>query len=92
LYDRIEINPQAITVDYEGLQLQREFYSPDYSTTIQHNSRVPDLRTTLFWMPDVTTNKMQFYTGDNKGRYIIVLQGVDTNGKTITASSSIEVN
>jgi hypothetical protein len=92
LYDRIELNPQAITVDYEGLQLQREFYSPDYSTTIQQNRRVPDLRTTLFWAPDVTTNKLQFYTGDNKGRYILVLQGVDINGKTISASSSIEVN
>lgn len=92
LYDQIELNPQAITVDYEGLQLQREFYSPDYSTSIQQNSRVPDLRTTLFWTPDVTTNKIQFYTGDNKGRYVVVLQGVDANGKTISASSSIEVN
>lgn len=91
LYDGLQLDANAITIDYEGLQLQREFYAPDYSTDAKHNSRLPDLRTTLYWKANVDEKQVQFYTADNKGRYLIVLQGIDSNGKTITSTSQIEV-
>jgi len=90
-YEGLELNPGAVTIDYEGLQLRREFYSPDYSTEAQHSSRLPDLRSTLLWMPDVREGKGSFHTGDNKGRFLMVLQGIDDKGQTIYASSQIEV-
>ncbi|MBK5271599.1 MAG: hypothetical protein JJE22_11370, partial [Bacteroidia bacterium] len=39
----------SIVLDYEGLQYQREFYSPVYETQEQITSRIPDFRNVLYW-------------------------------------------
>ena len=90
-YEGLQLHPKAITIDYEGLQFQREFYSPDYSSAAQRNSRIPDLRNTLLWVPYVTTKQIEFYTGDNKGRFIAILQGIDARGQTTSATLQLEV-
>ncbi|RYZ28760.1 MAG: hypothetical protein EOO10_08460 [Chitinophagaceae bacterium] len=90
-YGELKLDPKAITIDYEGLQSQREFYSPDYSSETLRSSRLPDLRHTLLWMPDVATKQVNFYTGDNKGKYLVVLQGINSKGQTIHTTSEIEV-
>lgn len=90
-FKNFEPDSKATVIDYEGLQLQREFYSPDYSTEGLRNSRLPDLRSTLYWQPNVSTTNLTFYTGDNKGKYIAVLQGMTPDGKTIFRSVTFEV-
>jgi hypothetical protein len=90
-YEGLELDPNALTIDYEGLQLQREFYSPDYSSELQRSNRLPDLRSTLYWAPNVNTGQVSFYTGDNRGRYLVLLQGVDKDGRPMSISSEIEV-
>ena len=90
-YDGLPLDQGTIVVDYEGLQLQREFYSPEYSSDLARNSRLPDLRTTLQWVPDVATKQLSFYTGDTRGRYLIVMQGMDGNGRAVSAMSEIMV-
>ena len=72
-------------IDYEGLQKQKEFYSPVYETEPQKSSRLPDFRNLLFWSPDVktdTTGKggLSFYTSDRVGEYVIVIQGIASDG------------
>lgn len=79
------MNPSDLLLDYDGLQQQRIFYSPDYSTTDALQSRLPDFRDVLYWSPDVHTNgkgqgTISFYTGDIPGRYLVVLQGISSNG------------
>ena len=79
-----QLDANALIVEYEGLQLQREFYSPVYETTA-FNSRVPDFRNVLYWSPDVYTDKngkkqVSFYTSDTPGTYGVVIQGVTANG------------
>ena len=81
-----EIDPRAVILDYEGMQLQREFYSPVYQTPEQQKSRLPDFRNLLYWSPDVNTGtdgKAQavFYTSDKAGKYIGVVQGIGANGQ-----------
>ncbi|NTS43851.1 hypothetical protein HRG84_23415 [Flavisolibacter sp. BT320] len=90
-YEGLELDPQAISIDYSGLQLQRSFFTPEYATEQQRESRLPDLRTTLYWQGDVTSKTVSFYTGDNKGRFLAVLQGIDGNGRTISTSVPFEV-
>lgn len=91
-YENIDIDPKAVRLDYEGLQIKREFYSPDYSNPDLRNSRIPDLRNTLYWSPNVTgAQQIQFYTGDNKGKYIIVVEGLNVNHEPVSAISSFEV-
>jgi hypothetical protein len=82
----VEIDPHAVVVDYEGLQLDREFFSPVYETEAQVNNRLPDFRSVLFWSPDVHTDgtgktSLSFYTSDQTGNYTGVIQGITADGK-----------
>jgi hypothetical protein len=91
-----EIDPRAVVLDYEGMQLQREFYSPVYETEQQQKSRVPDFRNVLYWAPDVNTDaqgkaKISFYTADKPGKYAVVLQGLTADGQTGSYNSTFEV-
>ena len=81
-----EIDPRATIVDYEGLQLQRDFYSPVYETAAQSASRMPDFRSLLYWTPRLKTNangkeKASFYSSDMPGRYAIIVQGIADDGR-----------
>lgn len=86
-----EIDPHATVLDYEGLQLQRDFYAPDYATEEQRLSRLPDFRNLLYWSPAIITGetgKTQavFYSSDLPGKYAIVIQGISEDG---TAGSKV---
>lgn len=91
-YPGLPLDRNAVTIDDEGLQVQRAFYAPVYATEDLRNSRLPDLRTTLLWMPNVNDRQPVFYTGDNKGRFIAVLQGIDAEGKAFSTSTSFSVD
>ncbi|HYE56633.1 MAG TPA: hypothetical protein VD996_17415, partial [Chitinophagaceae bacterium] len=80
-----ELDPAAVVMEFQGLQLQREFYQPDYTTPNKKASRVPDVRNVLYWKGDLDAGasgrlKAGFYTSDLPGTYIIIVQGLDDNG------------
>ncbi|QKJ32035.1 hypothetical protein HQ865_20460 [Mucilaginibacter mali] len=92
-----ELDPRSIVLDYEGMQLKREFYSPVYDTPDQQNSRLPDFRNLLYWSPNVNTGadgktQASFYTSDKTGRYIGVVQGIGANGQSGVKYFTFEVN
>ncbi len=79
----VELDPHAVVIDYEGLQLQREFYSPVYDTEVRATSRIPDFRNLLYWSPSVVTQDkggVSFYTSDQPGKYVGVVQGITSKG------------
>lgn len=95
--DGFPLDPKALLIDYEGLQLQREFYSPQYPTETARADRTPDFRSVLQWSPGIrmdTTGKteLSFYTSDIKGRYGVVVQGVSADGKLGSYYFPIEVD
>lgn len=80
------LDSSAYIMEYEGLQAQREFYSPIYETTDQQKSRIADLRNVLFWDPDILTDShgsqsLSFYTSDLPGRYAVIVQGITADGQ-----------
>ncbi|UEG52427.1 hypothetical protein LLH06_15825 [Mucilaginibacter daejeonensis] len=92
----VEIDPRAVILDYEGLQLERKFYSPVYDTEQQRNSRMPDLRNALYWQPDAFTDQAgkhvaSFYTSDQPGRYVGVVQGMTATGQCGSQVFNFEV-
>jgi len=81
-----ELDPRAVVLDYEGLQLARKFYSPVYDTEQQRNSTVPDFRNAIYWNPNADTdqlgsNKLSFYTSDKAGKYIGIIEGITSGGE-----------
>ena len=83
-----QLDPRVLIQEYEGLQEQREFYAPRYDTAAQQQSRRPDLRELLYWNPALTTTAagvappLEFFTGDQTGRYLVVIQGLAADGTT----------
>jgi hypothetical protein len=79
-------NSQSITL--HGYTPVKEFYSPDYATIVNTHTQ-PDLRTTLYWNPNIITNKttpeqtIKFYNNDVTRRFKIVLEGMNDDGKLI---------
>jgi hypothetical protein len=91
-----EIDPHAVVIDYEGLQLERQFYSPVYETEEQKASPVADFRNLLYWSPAAGTGKdgknhISFYTSDQTGKYIGILQGLTPNGEAGSRVFTFEV-
>jgi hypothetical protein len=79
------LDPKALLMEYEGLQLHREFYAPTYDTAQKLQTRLPDLRNLLYWAPEINTvasgwHQLEFYTSDQDGKYLVVVQGLDANG------------
>ena len=90
------LNPKNVTLNYDGLQLQREFYSPKYENKIQRESRLPDQRHVLYWNPFVITDKdghqqLEFSTSDVPGKYKIIVEGMTKDGNIGRASSTFTI-
>jgi hypothetical protein len=90
-----ELEPRLVAIDYNGLQLEREFYSPDYSTREMTEKRIPDFRNTLYWAPSVHTGNgkagIHFYSSDLPGKYTVVVQGMSEKGEFVSGTASFEV-
>jgi TonB-dependent SusC/RagA subfamily outer membrane receptor len=76
--------PGVITYSPKGFHKIREFYSPQYDNP-KTNPQVPDLRSTIFWKPNVATGKegktsFEFFNADTKGTYRVVVEGIDEDG------------
>jgi hypothetical protein len=81
----MQMNPHALILEYEGLQLQREFYSPKYESLNPAAKRIPDFRNVLTWEPNIEIGKsgeaqVSFYSSDRKGRYMGIVEGINQNG------------
>jgi hypothetical protein len=95
-YEGFTLDPRSVVIDYEGMQLEREFYAPVYETAQQAGSRVPDFRNTLLWKPQLDFGKgekavVEFYTSDQKGHYMVVVEGLDNEGNAAAARFPFEV-
>jgi hypothetical protein len=94
--DGFEVDTTSTVLDYDALQLKREFYSPVYQTKDELESRLPDFRNLLYWTPDLKTDEngkqqVSFYTSDQPGRYAVVLQGLSASGNAGSKVFMIEV-
>jgi len=90
------LDSHALMQQYEGLQVPREFYAPRYDTPADKQRRLPDLRNLLYWNPNITlggadSHSPDFYTGDQRGRYLVVVQGITATGTAVSSSATFEV-
>ncbi len=77
-----------------GFQKPAEFYAPKYDTPSQNTK--PDLRTTIHWQPNITTDEngkatFNFYTADIPSIYTVVIEGMTTDGKIVYHKDQISV-
>jgi len=82
-------------MEIPGFYQAREFFSPDYSRK-KPEDLFPDYRTTLHWEPHVLvtaekSTKVDFYTSDNKGRYLIKIEGITDDGRVVKSIEEIQI-
>ena len=92
----LPLDPGASIVEYQGLQLHREFFTPIYETVPQQKSRIPDLRNLLYWSPEILTDQqgnkqVSFYTSDLPGNYAVVIQGISPGGEPARITTGFSV-
>lgn len=89
------IVPGTIVKQIKGFAPFREFYSPKY-TLKNIESDAPDVRTTLYWNPNVSVvngkAKISFFTCDNIARYRIFVEGVSESGKIYLGGGEFEIS
>ncbi|MDB5117233.1 MAG: hypothetical protein JWQ79_2725 [Mucilaginibacter sp.] len=68
------------------MSLPKKFYSPRYTAKNNDLSIGTDLRSTIFWAPNIVTDQsgkapFSFYSADKPGTYTITIEGIDLNGE-----------
>ncbi len=78
-----------------GYTEQKDFYSPNYDTYSEKNED-KDLRTTLYWAPNVLTNpsnntiRLKFYNNDFSQSFRVIVEGITADGKIAHIEKVIE--
>jgi len=84
----IDLSTRSTRMTYSFMEPDKKFINPDYSDPAAYNNRTPDFRMTLYWNPQVMLDKegkarIEFYTSDDTGEYIIDVEGYTSNGNKI---------
>ena len=86
----------VVFTEAKGYSACRRFYMPDYNISAQRNATIPDLRSTIFWQPVITTGEdgkatVEYYNADNAGSCNIVVEGLSAEGKLGRAAFTYQI-
>jgi hypothetical protein len=84
-------NFYSVNQSYPGYYEARTFYSPIYPEP--NPSIKPDLRTTLYWNPEVKTNEngectISYFNNDKKSKIRVTIEGLTNNGTPIVSTNN----
>jgi len=84
-------------IHFDGYSEFSKFNEIKYGSQIEFDSRIPDFRNTLYWNPNIVTNKdgvaeVLFYTSDESGKFLITIEGLNSEGVSSKKQMIIEVN
>ena len=82
-------------VTFSGYNEPRIFYSPKHHSKLESDYK-PDLRTTLFWEPDIEieNNKdifLNYFNADNPSKVKVIVEGITSTGIPVTGTAEYEV-
>lgn len=71
-----------------GFHAAQSFGMRDYNNKETKASKMPDLRTTIYWDGNIITNadgkaSVNFFTADNPGTYLVTITGISEQGDKI---------
>lgn len=81
-------HPSLSVAEPLGYYRSATFYQPRYDIPAVRDNRELDLRTTMYWCPNLRANadgklNLDFYSGDSKVNYQLVLEGVGDKGELV---------
>jgi hypothetical protein len=88
-FSSVVLPDYAVRLPYTIFDPVPEFWSPSYPDPESRQSRIPDLRNTLYWNPSVRPGsdgrfRVEFWSSDYVTDYQINIQGVDSKGAPVS--------
>lgn len=84
----------VLNLEHPGFYQAREFYSPNYKIE-KEGPDAPDLRTTLYWNPDILIKeeaaRLEFFVGDRAEEFLIWVEGISEDGIPFSGGKVIKV-
>lgn len=97
--DKFEARDPENSVSFtpRGYNSSIEFYSPVYSTPTLKARSEPDLRTTIYWNPKISTDEagtaqLEYYTNDRPNAQRIIIEGITTDGRPVRLVKELKAN
>ncbi len=95
-FSNITLPDYAVRLPYRAVDPVKSFTAPGYETQTTKQSRIPDLRNTLYWNPSVKTDtagnaRIEVWTSDFTADYQIKIQGFTSDGKAVAYSRTLTV-
>lgn len=86
--EKNKLNKNMQVIKPIGYQQTIEFYSPEYETETDRNKAAKDLRSTIYWKPNVVVDDtgmatLNFYSADSSSEYGIIIEGTSDQGHLI---------
>lgn len=86
-----------IVVSPKGIHMNKVFYAPKYDVSSGGIGQMADLRTLIHWEPSLVLDMtgeahFSFYTADEKGTYLITIEGLDLYGRICHTVYTFEVH
>ncbi|MFD0751626.1 hypothetical protein ACFQZS_15855 [Mucilaginibacter calamicampi] len=82
----MQVTPGTYLYKTLPFSVAKQFYSPKYTIANKTTAVGTDLRSTLFWEPNVVTDQqgkatLYFYSADKAANYTIIMEGTDMDGR-----------
>ena len=93
----INKTPNLLVYHPMPFALPKQFYSPKYPVKNLAAKPVPDLPSTIYWEPNIVTDKdgkatVSFYASDRPDKYTVTMEGSDMQGKIGSAVTKLVSN
>jgi hypothetical protein len=94
-FENVNLPSYALKLRYRSVDLTRAFISPEYNS-VNLDSRIPDVRTTLYWNPSIQKVKdgsewINFWSSDDNSEYLINIQGINSKGELISFQRNLRL-
>ncbi len=92
----VQLPGYAVRIPYRATEPEWSFISPDYSTEVMKESKIPDFRNTLYWNPSVKPGSdgkavAEFWSSDVATEYVVDIQGIGIDGKPVSVRKTVLV-
>lgn len=93
----MQVTPGTYLYKTLPFTLAKQFYRPKYTIKNRSTAAGTDLRSTIFWDANVTTDKegkatISFYSADRASIYTVIMEGSDMNGQLGYKKNQITVS
>ncbi len=81
----MKVTPGTYLYKPLAFTLPRQFYSPKYTVNNKNTAIATDMRSTIFWEPNMITDAsgkatVSFYSADKAANYSVIMEGTDMRG------------